>query len=160
MHWNLIEVFLFFTARYRQTKHATKTRAAGLSGPFCSFCPSCLLLCCCWCCSCFNPFTHQKYYITQYGELSFSQLIQMKDDYTTNSHYLTYTFLFRKVGRMYSLNLGVKGLICCYRNYRLIADKPATELGTELLSCLSLRLVATVAVVVAATERIVVVVVV
>ena len=34
----------------------------------------------------------------------------MKDDYTTNSHYLTYTFLFRKVGRMYFLNLGVKGL--------------------------------------------------
>ena len=28
----------------------------------------------------------------------------------TNSHYLTYTFLFRKVGRMYFLNLGVKGL--------------------------------------------------
>ena len=35
---------------------------------------------------------------------------QMKDDYTTSSHYLTYTFLFRKVGRMYFLNLGVKGL--------------------------------------------------
>ena len=34
----------------------------------------------------------------------------MKDDYTTNSHYLTNTFLFRKVGRMYFLNLGVKGL--------------------------------------------------
>ena len=29
----------------------------------------------------------------------------------TNSHYLTYTFLFRKVGRMYFLNLGVKELI-------------------------------------------------
>ena len=36
---------------------------------------------------------HQKYYITQYGELGFSYLTQMKDDYTTNSHYLTYTFL-------------------------------------------------------------------
>ena len=35
----------------------------------------------------------------------------MKDDYNTNSHYLTHTFLFRKVGRMYFLNLGVKGLI-------------------------------------------------
>ena len=34
----------------------------------------------------------------------------MKDDYTTNSHYLTHTFLFRKVERMYFLNLGVKGL--------------------------------------------------
>ena len=34
----------------------------------------------------------------------------MKDDCTTNSHYLTYTFLFRKVVRMYFLNLGVKGL--------------------------------------------------
>ena len=26
----------------------------------------------------------------------------MKDDYTTNSHYLIYTFLLKKVGRMYS----------------------------------------------------------
>ena len=34
----------------------------------------------------------------------------MKDDCTTNSHYLMYTFLFRKVGRMHFLNLGVKGL--------------------------------------------------
>ena len=34
----------------------------------------------------------------------------MKDDYTTNSHYLTYTLLFRKVGRMYFLNLEVEGL--------------------------------------------------
>ena len=34
----------------------------------------------------------------------------MKDDYTIDSHYLTYTFLFRKVGRMYILNLGVKGV--------------------------------------------------
>ena len=40
----------------------------------------------------------------------------MKDDYTTNSHYLTYTFLFKRVGRMYILNLGVKGLIYHY-NY-------------------------------------------
>ena len=38
----------------------------------------------------------------------------MKDDYTTNSHYLAHTFLFRNVGRMYFLNLGVKGLICFY----------------------------------------------
>ena len=28
----------------------------------------------------------------------------MTDDFTTNSHYLIYTFLFRKVGRMYFLN--------------------------------------------------------
>ena len=34
----------------------------------------------------------------------------MKDDCTTNSHCLTYTFLSRKVVRMYFLNLGVKGL--------------------------------------------------
>ena len=32
----------------------------------------------------------------------------MKDDYNTNSHYLTYTFIFRTVGRMYSLNLGLR----------------------------------------------------
>ena len=35
----------------------------------------------------------------------------MKDDYTTNSHYLTYTFLFRGLGECYFLNLGVRGLI-------------------------------------------------
>ena len=35
----------------------------------------------------------------------------MEDDYTTKSHYPTYTFIFRKVGRMYVLNLGVEGLI-------------------------------------------------
>ena len=35
----------------------------------------------------------------------------MKGDCNTNSHYLVYTFLFRKVGRMHFLNLGVKGLI-------------------------------------------------
>ena len=28
----------------------------------------------------------------------------MKDDYTTNSDYINYTFLFRKVGRRYFLN--------------------------------------------------------
>ena len=34
----------------------------------------------------------------------------MKDDYTSNSHYLTCTFLFREVGRMFFLNLRMKGL--------------------------------------------------
>ena len=46
----------------------------------------------------FLPQPHQKYYITQYGELGISYLTQMKDDYTTNSHYLTYTYLFRRLG--------------------------------------------------------------
>ena len=39
---------------------------------------------------------HQGYDITQYGELGFSQLTQMKDDYTTNSHYMTHTLLFQR----------------------------------------------------------------
>ena len=35
----------------------------------------------------------------------------MKDDYTTNSHYLTYTFLFKSWESVtLILNLGVKGL--------------------------------------------------
>ena len=42
--------------------------------------------------------------------LTHSLLTQMKDDYTTN-YYLIYTFLLKKVGRMYFWNLGVKGLI-------------------------------------------------
>ena len=48
----------------------------------------------------------QKYHITRYGELGFPWLTQMKDYYTTNSHYLTYTLLFRKAGRTYFLELG------------------------------------------------------
>ena len=42
--------------------------------------------------------------------VAFHSFTQMKDDYNTNSHYLTYTCLFRKVRRMYFLNLGVKRL--------------------------------------------------
>ena len=39
---------------------------------------------------------HQKYFITEYEELGFSWLTQMKDDYTTNSHYLTlYIYLWK-----------------------------------------------------------------
>ena len=34
----------------------------------------------------------------------------MKDDYTTNTHYLAYTFLFKRLGECTLLNLGVKGL--------------------------------------------------
>ena len=34
----------------------------------------------------------------------------MKDDYTTNSHYFTYTFLFKRLGEC-TFNLGVKELI-------------------------------------------------
>ena len=41
---------------------------------------------------------HQKYYITQHEELSFSSLTQRKDDYAANSHYITYTFFFKMLG--------------------------------------------------------------
>ena len=41
---------------------------------------------------------HQIYNIIQYEELGFSFLTQMKDDYTTNSRYFTYTFLFKRLG--------------------------------------------------------------
>ena len=42
----------------------------------------------------------------------------MKDDYTTSSRYLTYTFLFKRFARMYSLDFGVKGLSSHqYRRY-------------------------------------------
>ena len=33
----------------------------------------------------------------------------MKNDYTTNSHYLTYTFLFKRLGECNFLVLGMKG---------------------------------------------------
>ena len=52
---------------------------------------------------------HQKYDIT--AERTWLFIAYADGNMrTTNSHYLTYTFLFRKVGRMYVLNLGVKGL--------------------------------------------------
>ena len=35
---------------------------------------------------------HQNYYTTQYEELGFSYLTQMKDDYATNSHHLTHAW--------------------------------------------------------------------
>ena len=34
----------------------------------------------------------------------------MKDDYTTNSHYLTYTFLFKSLGEFNFFILGMEGL--------------------------------------------------
>ena len=40
----------------------------------------------------------QKYNITRYQEIDFSSLTQMKDDYTTNSHCITCTLLFKKLG--------------------------------------------------------------
>ena len=40
----------------------------------------------------------QKYYITQYEELSVWWLSQMRDDYNTNSHCLTHTFLLERLG--------------------------------------------------------------
>ena len=37
-------------------------------------------------------------------------IVYMKNDYTANSHYLTYTFLFRRLEECTFFNLGVKGL--------------------------------------------------
>ena len=44
----------------------------------------------------FLPQPYQKYYITQYEELDFPYLTQIKDDYTRNSHCVTHTFLFKR----------------------------------------------------------------
>ena len=41
---------------------------------------------------------HPKYYITHYEEVSFSWHTQMKNYYTANFHYITYTYLFLKCG--------------------------------------------------------------
>ena len=53
---------------------------------------------------------HQKYYITQYEELGFSSVTQMNDDYTTDSHWNTYTFLLKDFWECNFLILGMKGL--------------------------------------------------
>ena len=52
---------------------------------------------------------HQEYDIKQYEEVTW--LSQIRYDYTANSYYVIYKFLFNKVGRMYFLSLGVKGLM-------------------------------------------------
>ena len=66
----------------------------------------------------FNPFfprvinfkfllqPHQKYHITQYEDLGFSYLNQMKDDYTTNLSLPLLYISFWNVGRMYFFQLG------------------------------------------------------
>ena len=41
---------------------------------------------------------HQKINITQYEGLGVSWLNQIKDDYTTNYHHITHTFLFNRLG--------------------------------------------------------------
>ena len=64
---------------------------------------------------------HHKSYTTQYEELGFSSLTQMKDDYTINSHYLTYTFSLQEVGRMYFVSSGVKGLTKSTRSYEIFS---------------------------------------
>ena len=48
-----------------------------------------------------SPAASPEYYITQYGGLGFPSLTQMKDDYTTNSHYSLTLIHFS--GRMYTL---------------------------------------------------------
>ena len=48
----------------------------------------------------------------------------MRDNYTANSHYLTYTFLFK--WRMYCLNLGVK---------RLISVSPIISTRNQYVAC-------------------------
>ena len=55
---------------------------------------------------------HQKDYITQYGELGFSQLTQMKDDYTINSHYFSCTFLLKRLGECTFWPYGSESLNC------------------------------------------------
>ena len=58
---------------------------------------------------------HQKYYITQYEELGLSSLTQMKDDYTTNSHYLTYVFLFKGWENVLAFWSETRGTVCFFR---------------------------------------------
>ena len=74
---------------------------------------------------------HQKYYITQHGELGFSSLTQMKDDNTTNSHYLTCTVSLWKVGGMYLLTLGVKGVTNPDQSLAVLQRFPVDSVQTE-----------------------------
>ena len=49
--------------------------------------------------------------------LVFHSTLRWKMIITPHSHYLAHTFLFRKVERMYILNLGVKGLVLAYAGW-------------------------------------------
>ena len=52
-------------------------------------------------------------YITQYEELPFSSFAQIKDDYTTNSHCLTYAFHFKRLGQCSWYEYGCNTLHPC-----------------------------------------------
>ena len=86
-----------------------------------------------WSTSNFPLQPHQKFNVAQHEELGFSSLAQMKDDSTANSHYLTYTFLV-KVGRVYVLNLGVKGLRIRSLEFAFMSKKFRSSFSANLLA--------------------------
>ena len=75
---------------------------------------------------------HQNYYTTQYEELHCSQLTQMKSYYTTNSHYFTHTFLFKRLGECTVLfELGNERINC--------SRLPVQPFQSQLNQCWSLE---------------------
>ena len=58
--------------------------------------------------------------------LAFHSILRLKYDFTTNSHYLTFTMYVShsKVDRMYFLNLEVKGLTCNWVSNHVKAKLP------------------------------------
>ena len=91
-----------------------------------------------------NPFTpksdhtfkfplqpQQKNYIT-YEELGFSSLTQMKDDYTTNSTHLTYTFLLKRLGEC---SFSTSNLFC-FTQFRPRVCRTTTEGSMQPAACI------------------------
>ena len=57
----------------------------------------------------------------------------MKDDYTSNSHYLSYTFSLNRGRRMYFLSLGVKGERVKCSPYRGVAGLAGLSIHHDTL---------------------------
>ena len=57
---------------------------------------------------------------------------KLTDDNITNSHYITYTFVFKRLGEwLYFLNLGVKGLVLLFffLVYRCVSQRVPTDVS-------------------------------
>ena len=62
----------------------------------------------------------------------FTASTKLTDDNITNSHYITYTFAFKRLGEwLYFLNLGVKGLVLLFFFvvYRCVSQRVSTDVS-------------------------------
>ena len=76
---------------------------------------------------------YQKYCITQYGELGYSQLTQMEHDYTANSRYLTEYMFSLKGSENVDSELRSKKVY----DFSVLKPQPVSCKRSELLLCIN-----------------------